>query len=60
MSSNFYRQWLMLSKIPVQSSEGRRVIGSKELQNHLKGHGFELSQRQIQRDLVRFSKFWKK
>ena len=53
MSSNFYRQWLMLTKIPVQTSS-RGGIGSRDLMNYLKEQGFDRSQRQIQRDLKAF------
>ena len=59
MASSFYRQWLMLSKIPVQSPGGKGGIGSKDIQHYLKEQGFDLSQRQVQRDLVAFSKTFK-
>ncbi|MBF0266690.1 MAG: WYL domain-containing protein [Gammaproteobacteria bacterium] len=53
MSSIFYRQWLMLRKIPIQIVR-QHGIGSKELMEYLGEQGFNLSQRQIQRDLKAF------
>ena len=57
MSNNFYRHWLMLSKIPVRES-GRGGIGSKELEEYLAREGFVVHQRTVQRDLVTFSKLF--
>lgn len=57
MSNIFYRQWLMLNKIPVHAS-GKGGIGSKELEIYLQQCGIEISQRTIQRELVNFSKLF--